>query len=217
MREGLAHRSGEPLRRGAVPDHLLARERHVGGRVGAHRGQLVGPLAELPQSVRDDLGHRFRAADEDAEHLGGDFDVVERAAVGQSVAEQAVDNGQRVFADCSARRRSTTGSQVFQIVGPGSGGVDADAGLGEAAGVDGGQHLWGEIVWDAEQFAHHRGRDDPAVLLRQVERTPRQQQVEPLVGQRADPGSPARRPTSAATAAECARRISPYRSASNTA
>ena len=106
--EGFAHSSGEPLRRSAVPDHLLSRERHVGGGVGAHRGQLVGALAELPEPVRDDLGHGFGAADEDAEHLGRGFDVVQRAAIGQPIAEQAVDNGQRV-PDGPARRRSTTG------------------------------------------------------------------------------------------------------------
>ena len=94
--EGPARRSGEPLRRRAVADHLLARDRHVGGGVGAHRGHLVGPLAELPQPVGDDLGHRLRATDEDAQHLGRDLDVGQRAAVGQPVAEQAVDNRQRI-------------------------------------------------------------------------------------------------------------------------
>ena len=72
----LAGGSGEPLCGGAVADHLLARDGDVGVGVGAHRGELVGMPQQLPQPVRDDLGHGFGSADEHAEHLGGDLDVI---------------------------------------------------------------------------------------------------------------------------------------------
>ena len=42
------------------------------------------------------------------EHLGRDFEVVERAAVGQPVADQAVDD-RRAAVGAVGRRRSTIG------------------------------------------------------------------------------------------------------------
>ena len=76
---------------------------HVGVEIGTHRGHLVGPAAQLPQPVRDDLRHGLGAADEDAEHLGGGLDVGERRAVGQPVVDQTVDDRQFTV---GARRRA---------------------------------------------------------------------------------------------------------------
>ena len=181
-RERRARSSGEPLRGRAVPDHLLARDRDVGGRIGTHRRQLVGVPQQLPQPVRDDLRHGFGAADEDAEHLGGDLDVVECPAVGQPITEQAVDHRQ-----CAIRGVGPSppnrGDEVFEVVRPGLGGVDPATGLGETARVDRGQHIGGEIDRNTEQFAHHGRDDDPAVLLGEVERSAREQLVEPFIGQ----------------------------------
>ncbi len=141
--------SGEPLGRRAIADHLLARDRDVRGGVGAHRGHLIGALAELPQPVGDDLGHRLRSTDEDAQHLGRDLGVGQRAAVGQPVAQQAVDNRQRI-PGCVGPAALDHRYEVFEVVGPRLRGVDALAGLGQAAGVDRGQHLRREIVWQAQ-------------------------------------------------------------------
>lgn len=121
-----------------------------------------------------------------AQHLGGDFHVVQSAAVGQVVAEQAVDHVQRRPGPVGAAARDR-GQQELEIVRARLPGVHADAGLGEAAGVDRGEDLGREIGGNAQEFADDRGHHDAAVVLGQVERAARQQQVEAFVGQLADP------------------------------
>ena len=61
---------------------------------------------------------------------------------------------------------------------------------GPGSRVDRRQHIGRQIDWQADQFADHRGGDDAAVILGEVERAARQQFVEPLVGQGADPIRP---------------------------
>ncbi len=184
--ERLAHGAGEPLRGRAVPDHLLARHGHIGIEIRTHRGHLVGPPAQLPQPVRDDLRHGLRPADEDAEHLDGGLHVGERGTVRQAVAEQVVDDRQLALG-CAGAPALHDRDQVLEITGPGVGHLDAASRLGQASRVDGRQHIGRQIDWQTEQFADHRRGDDAAVVLGQVECAARQQFVEPLVGQRADP------------------------------
>ncbi len=133
----------------------------------------------------DDLGHRLGPPDEDAQHLGGDLQVVERAAIGQAVAEQAIDHVERVPGRIGAAARNG-GQEVFEVVGSCLAGIHAFARLGEAAGVDGGEDLRREIGGNAKKFADDGGHHDAAVILGQVERTARKQRVETFVGQRAD-------------------------------
>ena len=138
--ERFARSSGEPLGGGAVADHLIARHGHIDGRVCPHGGELIGMTQQLPQPVRDDLGHGFGAADEHAQHLGGHLDVVERAVVRQPVAQQTVHHRQRVVRSVGAptlHRRD----QVVEIVRPRLRGVDTAAGFGKAARIDRGKHL----------------------------------------------------------------------------
>ena len=49
-------------------NHLLARNGHIGVRIGPHGGVLIGPTAQFPQPVRDDLRYGFRSTDEHPEH-----------------------------------------------------------------------------------------------------------------------------------------------------
>ncbi len=105
---------------------------------------------------------------------------------GKLVAEETVDDRQLAIGSVGAPSLHDR-DQVLQISGPRVGHLDPAARLGEASGVDGRQYIRRQIDRQADEFADHRGGDDAAVILGQVERAARQQFIEPLVCKGADP------------------------------
>ena len=100
---------GEPLCGRAVSDHLLPGDGHIRIEIRTHGRHLLGPPAQLPQPVRDDLRHGFGAADEHAEHLDGGLHVGKRRPVGQPVVDQVVGDRVHALRRATARMRAMIG------------------------------------------------------------------------------------------------------------